>query len=294
MKKSILVAFWSPFHGQTGQTTGMAAVGAYIGINYNISTLLMHSQFTRSNLENAFLAHEKNLGTMLFDEKGINAVEKLARTKQLSDKSFTDYTTTLIPGRLEILMGAFRSGNEAQEQMAEAMPYILACARQAFDLVLCDVNSGGNSELTGIILKNADLVVVCLNQNLEVLRGYFDGKLLHSSIQDSKRLLLLGNFDTNSQYSIRSIRRLFHYKEKLCTLPRCTSLIDAHNGHNLLRLIYSGSQIKKKDEDYGLMESLADIAPCILQNQQEDVNLLHKPLKKQSLSDILKIFTKKG
>lgn len=294
MKRSIVVAFWSPFHGQTGQTASMAVVGAYIGIQYNISTLLMHSQFTRSNLDNAFIPPAKNTDAMLFDEKGITAVEKLARTKQLSEESLTDYITTLIPGRLEILTGAFRKCGEAQEQMGKAMPYILSCARQTFNLTLCDVNSGSGSDLTDIILKNADLVVVCLNQNLEVLKGYFDKKLLHPAINEGKHILLLGNFDTNSIYTVRNLQRLFHYKENLYVIPHSTSLMDSHNGHSMLRLIYGASQGIKRDEDNKLMGNLSKIAPRILLGLDEGMGTIHNPLKKQSLSDLLKSFSKKG
>jgi hypothetical protein len=293
MKKSLLIAFYSPFQGQAGQSTSMAALGAYIGINYNLKTLLMHSQPMRSSLENAFLASKKDSIALLFDDKGIHAVEKLARTKQLSEKNLTDYTTTLIPGRLELLTEMSHSCNQAKDYTAGIMPYILACAKQAFDLVLCDVDSPKYSILSDILLNNADFIIVNLNQSLEVLRSYFDRQVINPAVREKNHALLLGNFDSNSKYTVKTIKRLFHYNSDIYQLPHSTILMDSCNDHSLLRFLYANSQIRSNDDNFPLMKSLSNTSERIIQELQTNSEILKKPLKQQSILEILKIFTRK-
>ncbi|NJD01830.1 MAG: hypothetical protein FIA99_04370 [Ruminiclostridium sp.] len=294
MKTSKVVAFWSPFQGQTGQTLAVASAGSYIGINYNISTLLMHTHFTRSNLENVFLPSEKDIKSILFDEKGIDAVVKLARTKQLSDRSLTDYTTSLVPGRLEILAGTSKTGSEAFTRITETLPYIIACARKSFDLVLCDANPGSNSDITGIILENSDLVVVCLNQNLEVLKEFFKGHLLHPEIQNKKYIILLGNYHKDSIYTSGYIKRLFKYQNAVYTLPRCTGLMDAYNSHDILKHFFTNNDVKEPDNNNMVIHEVEKLASRIILELETDLGLLLNPVKKYSLIDILNIFPRKG
>lgn len=294
MKKSKVIAFWSPFHGQTGQTLSMAAAGCCLGINYSITTLLMHTHFLHSNLENGFLPPDKDIKSRMFDERGIDAVEKLARTKQLSEKSLTDYTTSLLPGRLEILTGTSKASIKSFTRLSDSLAYIIACARQSFDLVLCDVNSGLNSEITGIILKNADLVVVCLNQNLEVLKVFFDGHLSHPEIQNRKFTILLGNYQGDSIYTAAYIKKLFKYKEDIYTLPRNAGLMDAHNGHDLLKYFFTNAGVKKQDDNHSVVLGVERLAARIVQELDTDPALLTRPLKRQGLLELLGIGTKRG
>ena len=294
MQKSFITAFWSPFHGQTGQSAAIASIGTYLGINFNLSTLLMHSQFTRSSLEDAFLAPDKNTKSILFGENGIDAVEKLARTKQLSDKSFTDYTTSLIPGRLEILAGTNKKSNELFSQLAYTLPYIMACARQSFHLVLCDVNSGLSSEITDIVLKNSDLVVVCLNQNLEVLNGYFEKLHFHPKLNDRRHLLLLGNYEHDSVYTSAYIKRLFGFKDEIYVLPRNTSLMDAHNSHDFLRYFFGNNEAGKNDKSYPVIQGISPLALRLLNELGISNELFSAPLKKHSIFDMLNIVKRRN
>jgi len=206
------------------------------------------------------------------DDKGIDAVEKLARTKQLSEKNFIDYTTSLIPGKLEILSGTNKTNKESYTKIFDTLPYILACARQAFDIILCDVSSGMNSEITEFVLKNSDLVVVCLNQNQEVLNGFFLGKHVHPAIKANNSVILLGNYESDSIFTKQFIKRVFKYKDEIYTLPRNISLLDAHNTHGLLRFFFTNSAIKAKDKNNDVICSLEKLVERILQDEKEESN----------------------
>ena len=245
-----MIAFWSPFQGQTGQTLSMAAVGSCLGINYSISTLLMHTHFLRSNLENAFLPPNKDVKSQMFNERGIDAVVKLARTKQLSEKNLTDYTTALIPGRLEILTGTNKSFSESSTRLLDSLSYIITCAKQSFNLIVCDLNSGLNSEITEIMLKNADFVVVCLNQNLELLKDFFDRQSIHPEIQNHKYSVLLGNYHSESIYTASYIKKLFKYKNEVFITPRNSDLMDAHNGHDLLKYFFTNKDVSGRNANH--------------------------------------------
>jgi hypothetical protein len=290
MKKAVLAVFWSPFHGQTGQTSNLAALGTYIGIKYNIRTLLMHSQFTKSNLENAFFNQGGDALEALFDEKGIDALERLAMTRQLSSANFTDYTTVILSERLEILNGTSRKIADTDERMADTLPYILSCAKQSYDLILLDVNSGMGSKLTGIALNYADLIIVNLNQNMEVLKAYFKAEDIGPLSADKERLVLLGNYDRNSKYNARYIRRIFNYEDEIYAIPRNTAFMDEYNDHNVLRYIFANYEVDSWDGSHEFMEMLEAVSKRIVEVHGINVSGLVKPLRQKTFFGVLNIF----
>lgn len=80
--KSLLVGVWSPFHGQTCNTSNAVAIAVRMAVTRTFKTLLMHNSTNKSNLENAFFADIANNNTIsnIFDESGMDALMKLART----------------------------------------------------------------------------------------------------------------------------------------------------------------------------------------------------------------------
>ena len=55
------------------------------------------------------------------------------------------------------------------KEMSTYQENILALANQAYELVMVDVNSGVNSEITKTILQSADIVIINLNQSNYIL-----------------------------------------------------------------------------------------------------------------------------
>jgi hypothetical protein len=284
MKKESLVAFWSPYHGQTCTTSNLVALGTYIGFKYNIKTLLMHSQFKKSNLENAYFHAKDDIEAMLFDESGIDAIERLARTKQLSVSNFVDYTKTLLGGRLDILVGTEKSNEVVFQKILDTIQYILMCAKQTYDLVLCDVNSGTQNAITNKSLELADLIVVNLNQNVEVLGSFFNKEDWLEELDKKEHIILISNYDSNSKYSIKYIKRLFKCDAEIFGVSRNVHFMDHHNDHGVLRYFQGNYDVEKTDDNFEMMRDLDDISKYVLDFLKFDINLIDKPIDNKSIT----------
>lgn len=293
VKTNILISFWSPYHGQTCTTSNLVAIGTYLGIKYNLKSLLMHSQFEKSNLENAFYSSNDDIESMLFDENGIDAIERLARTKQLNSENFTDYTKTILNNRLDLLMGTSKKSEIGYEKMIETISYILSCAKSAYDIVLCDVSAGSTNEVTKRTLEMSDLIIVNLNQNLEILKSFFNKNEWHEGLDNKKYIILLGNYDSNSKYTAKYIKRLFNYEDEIFYINRNIDFLDNHNDHTILRFFFSNIDNNRLDNNFEFMQGISKISARLIEEMKIEEELLKKSLKNSSLFDeIIGVFKK--
>lgn len=294
MKNNILVSFWGPRHGQAGQTTNAVALATYMGIMYNVKTLIMHSQHEMSNMESAYFEKVEDLQSILFDETGIDAIERLAMTRQLTPDNFSDYTKNLIENRLDILVGTTKQSLASFEGMADSIQYILTCARQKYDLTICDLSAGHGFDITNKALETSDVVVINLNQNMEMLRFYFENREWHPGLKDKKIVLLLGNYELESVFSKNYISKVFGVTDKVYAIPRNVHLMDYYNKHEIIKFFIANHDVDVNDSNDPLISELRELSLCILKELKLDAKYVEKPMEQVSLmGSFFEIFKKR-
>lgn len=282
--KSVLVGVWSPFHGQTCNTSNAVAIATRMAVTRAVKILLMHNTINKSNMENAFfddIANYEKDATSIFEESGIDAMMKLAKTSQLCPSNFSDYTNILIRERLEMLFGTFRKDLASQELMTEQIQYIIKCARDTYKFVFLDINAG-HGDLSVKTLELADVLIISLNQNMEVLKSYFERKEWHPVLDNKPHILLLGNYDENSMYNIERIRKKFNFNGDIYPIYRNVNFADAFNHHKVIELL---STPNKKD-DFGLfLTGLDTIIKKLMELSDLDDISLYDPLEQKTFFD---------
>lgn len=287
---SVLVGVWSPFHGQTCNTSNAVAIATRMAVNRTFKTLMMHNTINKSNMENAFFSDtviDDNISSV-FDESGIDAMMKLAKTGQLSPSSFRDYANILIEDRLELLLGTVRKDGSSQELMLEQIQYIVNCARKAYNFVILDINAG-YGELSLKTLELADVLMISLNQNMEVLRTYFDRKEWHPVLENKPHMLLLGNYDEKSEFSIERIRKEFDYYGEIYPIPRNVKFMDSYNQHKVLDYFTAVPASKKKSngDESTFFKSIDEIIKKIIYLSNLDDLSTYNPLEQKTIFDKL-------
>lgn len=283
---SFFAGFWSPFHGQTCTTSNAVAVGTYLGVTRSIRTLLLHNMITKSNMENAFFPPVEDDGTEIFDETGIDSLMKLAKSSMLCPVSLKDYTSILIQDRLELLIGTSKRSTSYYEVLTDMIQYIVSCAIQAYDIVICDINAG-RGDISLKALELVDLVVVNLNQNMEVLRTYFHRKEWHPLLDNKPHILVLGNYDADSKYNVKFIKRTFGYDKEIYTIPRHLPFMEAHNNHDMLKFFMSNINAQKNNTHIDFMYNVGLICKSILEYAKIDTENTLNPLERPTLFDFL-------
>lgn len=270
------IAFWGPRHGQVATTSNLIAVATGIALKHQLSTLVSHTHWNRSTLEVAFKKFETSGDLyMAFSDSGLDSLERLAKSNRLDDEAIRSNTAPLIQGKMDLLHGTSKPDESSHQQISNAMPRILEAADKAYDLTFVDVNSGIGNELSDVVLQSSDLIVVCLNQNVSLLDNFFNKREYHGALNDKKFIIVLGNYHADSKYSAKNIARKYGVKQKIYTVPHCSSFMDAINDSNALDFFLRNRNVSKKHETWEFFNNSAAIGNAIiaalgLQTDQEE------------------------
>lgn len=267
----MIIAFWSDFHGQTGTTTNTISTATYIALKYDLKVLLTHSQFSKSNMENAFFYGHQKESVLNFEDTGIDAMERLSKAGLLKTEDIHNYSRTLINDRLDLLTGSTSSIRRADE--AEHLVSILQTAKEAYNLIFVDVNAGMQTDVSSKILENADIIVVNLNQNVTILNNYF--KEVCQNFKEKEIVLLLGNYNEVSKYSAKYIRNKYKYKKDIYLVPYDTGLMDSINDQNVLNYF-----LFRSESATILNQELDRLSKHLLIKSDIDLKLNYDPVKK--------------
>lgn len=252
------IAFWSPYHGQTGTTTAAVAYGVMTALLNNYKVLLAHSQFERSTMERCLVrsTHETSEVTAAFRDHGMEALRRLARNGRLTDGMIRDYTTGLLPEmNLDLLEGTVGHEHVMAEEEIKVLRRIYRTANMEYDLVFVDVHSGMKRELTRSLLEESDVVVVCLNQNVHLIDHYMGDAESQTILAGKQIITNMGFYDHSSRFRQRNIMKHYGF-DQMITLPYHTEYRDACNGHLALDYLMRHFEATKKDSAYEFVNAL--------------------------------------
>lgn len=256
------IAFWSGRHGQTGNSANMIAASSILGIEYVTRTLICHTQWEMSSLESTFLKDKKSSENIEYTRKGIDALELLAKSDKLAPTAVKDYTDTILKDRLELLRGTSKPNEEMFNSVLDVIQTILAAAKNYYNLTLVDVNSGIKNKFSNVVLESSDLVVVSLNQNRVVLEEFFNSP--PPFLEDKTYVIVLGQYDRHSKYSLSNISRMFKPKVPIFTVPHCTGFMDSLNDKTVIEFFLRNKNITNSHDNYYFMSEVRRFSKGIL------------------------------
>lgn len=258
------VAFWRYRQGQTDSTANLIAVATLISMEYVIRTLISHTHWAQFSMESAFIKRDAfQIHEKTYDNIGLDALERLARSQLLTTDKMKDYTDTILRERLEFLRGTSNPNEELFASMEEVMPYILGTARGYYHLTLTDVSSGTRNKLTKTVLSASDVIVVNLNQNIAMLDEFFEAAE-KGDFNDKPHILVLGQYDRYSKYSVSNIKRMFNPKFPIFTVPYCTGYMDALNDKTVVEFFVRNKYVRRGHDHHYFMSEVRKLARGIL------------------------------
>lgn len=272
------IAFFSTWHGR-GTTTNAIVTAVNLALNYEVKVLLTHSQYTRSNLEDAFLGERQKNNMLDFNDTGIDSIERLVKSRLLKAEDFPDYTMSFIEDRLDLLVGSQKSNvNLFSKDINDTVLDILNKSDEHYDFTIIDVNSGFTNTVTKKIIDNSDLVVCCLDQNEKIIKDFFEKDI--KKLNEEKLLVVLGRYDENVKCSARYVENNFNWKDgtiyKVCYSPK---LMDNVNNHSILKFFYG---CDRKENEF--FKNLNVLSERIVDFKQE--NVVRSELERQSVFNL--------
>lgn len=258
------ITFWSPF-AETGCSSS-TLIGAYtIAMQYRTRTLLVNTGHTNSGVETGIVQDEKVSAQLMFsfEENGWDAVERLYVSGSLNKHNLSDYTKPLLQDRLDLLTGSNNRNERFITERGELLKKLLDIANQSYDLVLLDAeHTGADSQF---MVKQADHVVVVLNQNMRNLEQFFE-EILPEQLSEKKLHVLINKYDSHSRASLSNIKRGFRYKGSLSAIPYASAYLDAMNRRDAARYLQLQNMSEKKDVRKGSFAAgMSELARLVME-----------------------------
>lgn len=260
-----IVSFWGPVHGQVGTTANTIMAASFISIEQNIKTMVTQTHWSHSTLESLFTNihfHQEN--NEHFTDSGLDALERLARSNRLTPQSIRDYTVPLLKDRLDLLAGTKKRDIHLYTKINGVINHIFQHANAYYDLITVDVHSGRQNPLTNTLLYHSDLIVVCLNQNIQLLSNFFSREYWHPALDQKPYIIVLGKYDPQLRLSIKNVIRRFRCAKPMYVIPYDSKFRDACNENRVLEYFIRARYADKKQQDYAFIRSVREFTQGVL------------------------------
>lgn len=263
------IAFWSNVHGQTATTSNMISIALMTALEYRLKVLITHNHFEMSTLESSLIEMKYlNNEAIELSDNGIDALARFLKSSKLDKDNIVNYTTNILTKKLDMLMGTTHTHKDLyMNDLNNVINQILSLAQEFYDIVLIDVSSGKN-ELSNKILKNSDIIVVNLNQNINVLNEFFEN---YKEIMD-KCIFLIGRYDSNSRINKKNIMRKYGLKKNISVIPYNIEFSDACSEGKAVDFFLKNVSAKKDDLNYYFLEEVRSAVKMILAHAGIDIN----------------------
>lgn len=226
-----IIGVWAPKHG-AGNTLNTIAVSAMLAMQYEYRILVTQTQSRFSTLEYAFIkANEASLNRLVHSRLGLDELERLAKSRRLTEKSIENQAVILEKNRLDLLIGTERKDDQSLLGMKELVTPILRMASKAYDAVIVDLHAGSHV-ISDEILEQSDLIIISLMQNKPLLDRFFDQD--YERFKDRNHVLVIGQYDPDSKYSLKNIKRHYKLSSPIFTIPYDVDFQDAFNDSDVL------------------------------------------------------------
>jgi hypothetical protein len=261
------ISFWSVAHGQPANTSNSVALAALIGLEYDIRTLITQTHFDKSTLETAFYKSNEMQMSRMYElgDIGIDALARLARTRKIRAESVKEHALVIVKNRLDLLVGTMKPYEGLYDNLSYVVKDIFDYAKEYYHAMLLDLNIGTNNPITGLLLESSDLVVVSLCQNRAVLDRFFSKEAWPTALHEKPVILVLGQYDPDSKYTVANIQRYYNYKQPMYTIPYCSDFKDALNDRDVMGWFKRNRNLNRKHQNYFFFRELRKVAKAILE-----------------------------
>ncbi len=197
----MVVAFYSPMHGQTGTSSNLLSIALLLALKYQKKLFLMESHFEKNALESMLVKMPKPRELSVYEDFGIDLLTRSKVLINLAEEQLINASFSFLNNQIHLLPGTRQIDRDIFEQsIHQTILDVIEIADLHHDMVLIDVNASKN-RLSNQILERADLIVVNLSQNPWLIKQFFK----ESQNEKEKIIYLLGNYDKNSHFNLRNL-----------------------------------------------------------------------------------------
>jgi cellulose biosynthesis protein BcsQ len=267
------IVFWSNVHGQAGTTSNMLAIAILCALQYKLKNIVTQTHFNLNSLAAALVTDSEQFHREYLMEVGIDALTRSIKSAPLDCDIIENSTISFMKKRLTLLPGTAKMNREIYEiDTLRAITGILRAVELYYDIVFVDTNSGKN-ELTNKILEDADLIVVNLSQNKNMIEEF----KLNYKFPTKKVFYIFGNYDSNSRYNVKNIFKSYGFikSKNTAVIPYNTEYMDALSDGQVLQYMLKNIDSEKDDSNGHFIKEVKEAASKLMKYAGAERRLIH-------------------
>ena len=272
------IAFWSNCKGRAGTTSNMTCMSIVCSMLKRKKSILFENHYNLNGIEQTLVNCRQTHRNILreefsyYDQTGLEGLIRREHAHHTYDEVMEDVSMKFLDNLIYYLPEIRNMNQEYFEfELNQVIRPLLAFLDKSFDFVFADT-AFNNSLSTKSILEDAELVVVNLCQNKVLLDHFFAN---YSSLIE-KSIFLIGNYQEQSRYNLKSIRRRYQIpKELIGVIPFNMEFCDAANNGTTVEYLTRNFNCKKQDDNYFFICQIKKAAAMILERlEQEEVTIV--------------------
>lgn len=232
------ISFWSPVHRTAGVTTNIACISALMAIGRIGKTVLLENHYSMNSIGDILLMPEQveqlREHGEYYSRYGIEYVLKRLYSGEPGEKLVHHASIPLLfSSMFYIPQGKVVNKEVFNYEFHLVYKKLFEALGQLSDYVFVDTEQNQNLS-SSIILSEADLIVVNLDQDAVHLREFFEN---YASMQE-KAVYLIGNYHAEAEWDISRICKEFHIpKNRIGAIPFNMELSDSMMQGRLLQYL---------------------------------------------------------
>jgi len=261
------IVFWSPLTRMTGNTHAAIAVSTLMGMEEDISAILLHAHWLNRKIESSFTDYEqlKSMNVFTNSNIGMTALSRLVDSNKLSPEGIRNYAKPVLKQRLDIMYGTSVTTREQFASLSNTFPAIVRKADDAYDFVIVDLPKGSERSYIKEVLEDADLVICTVNQDVVSLDEFFEELENNEYIKDKNKLVVIGDYETKSKYNLFNLKGRYRVKYPILCVPHNYIFIDACNDGTVIDFFYKNAKADARDYNGYFISEVRKIVKKILE-----------------------------
>lgn len=272
----MIIAFCSDNRGNTGTTSNVCCIAAYLAMRKDKRILLWENHFNWNMIGSTM---QKNVKYQYLRKKELSY--QIAPVKELftqsvyySDRGIDVYAQAkeIYREKLYYLENRLQNGQVFERELKKVLPAFLTQLHSCEGDVYIDVTDL-SKESTRLILKEADLVVYNIFQDSRYLEQFFTRFNTEENEQSdfswqsiyAKTCFLIGRYDKAAKETLKYIERKYQIKaSRISAIPYNVDLKEAMTKGKLIDFLAVNMHCGVDDDNYYFMEQLQQVAKMIM------------------------------
>jgi len=261
------IVFWSPLTKMSGTTHAAVAVSTLMGIEEDVSAILLHAHWQSRKIESSFTDYDQLKAQNIFENSniGMTALSRLVDSNKLTPEGIRNYAKPVLKQRLDIMYGTNVKTREQFKALSDTFPAIVRKADEAYDFAIVDCPKGVENAYIKEILEDCDLLICTVSQDIVSLDEMFEEIEKNELIKDKNKIILIGDYENKSKCNIFNLKGRYKTKYPVLSVPHNYVFMDACNDGLAVDFFYKNIKADARDYNGYFISEVRKVVKKILE-----------------------------